>query len=723
MKNVELDQVTVAGELRDRLERSAENLLSWIGTKSFPSLEQDPQDYLWGTDFQGRWLDVMSRLARCVDVQRDELDRIAEVILNSQKPDGSFKSGDGLTTQFGHSRGLIGLIEYYRFSGDEKYLEAAKRLADRHALNFREFLADVPKTFFAATAIEGFVQLSEQCGQEKYLHMARDRIEAIKAQLPGPYSQGPMPDFGHAHSYLLTAYGILCYCTAIGDAADEKQAYLQPVIDLWHGMVEKAVWLSGGMPELLPNSIECDEPCASGDWLAVNLWLWKLTGEMKYLDAAERCLLNQLYFNQLPNGGFSSTCNIEQGFRGLEAWWCCSMHGPRSLCEAAQHIYTYDQDSIWVNLFMPATATVHVQQGTRVQIEQQTQYPRDGAITLHVNPDDAVTFSLKVRVPTWADASAVGVELNGGPANERCEDSLLVITHKWQRGDQVQVRFAMPMRVETDTKGLHEPGGASLQIDDQNTAAKRIGVFWGPLLLAVFRTSHGNDLVWVYRNGYNEVLDSGGMQGCERSCPEYVQIDGQSFNLNRSADAKGFGISALNAATQAVIEPQCVKLQWQRPLHPGADDIGNIETTVRVSAGLPVTLHYEQRLTINAGPDRPRTLTQALLAGVRFSTQQEQYHDSYHQIWRYEYPPVQVSGGDDGPFDVARDGDELANTGSYRMDNGVFRAQCGYSGDVIHGHAHGECWLEIFSGRDLVQVGGQGDPADKQEIVDTVEDV
>ena len=684
IKSVELEQVCVGGELGDRLERSASHLLSWIGTKSFPSLEQDPANYAWGADFQGRWLDAVSRLARCVDVQKDELDRMAAVILDWQKPCGSFNPGKTFPTMFGDARGLIGLVEYFCLSGDEKYLEAAKRLADRYPQVCREVYPDTsktPETFWASTVIEGLVRLWEQCKEDKYLRMAKDRIEAVKDQLSGPYSQGPMPDHGHSHSYLNSVHGILRYCVAISDLDTDKQAYMEPVIELWDALASNAMWMSGGIPELLPNSIECDEPCSTGDWLGISLWLWKLTGQVKYLDMAERSLLNHLYFNQLPSGGFSSTSNIEQGFRGLEAWWCCSMHGARSLCEAAQHIYGYDQDNIWVNLFMPSRVKIDVQQSKRVEIELETQYPRDGTVTIHVNPADEATFNLKVRVPSWIDSTAVTAQLNGDKANVRIDNGLLVISRKWSRGDKVSIGFPMPMRVETDVLGHHEHGGLPVEVDAHTTNAKRIAVFWGPLLLAVFRTGHGNDLVWVYRDGYNEILDSGGMQGTERSCPEYLRIDEKSFNVNRNADFKGFGVARSSVTTRVVIESECVRLQWQRPLADGSDDIGNIECSVQVFAGLPVKLQYDERVSINASQENPRTVTQAMLSGVRFSTNQEQYHDTYYQIWRYEYPPVQVSDSV-GPFSVPQDADELKNTGSYCMDNGVFRAECEYSGDV-----------------------------------------
>ena len=47
-----------------------------------------------------------------------------------------------------------------------------------------------------------------------------------------------------------------------------------------------------------------DEGCSESDWLRFNLQLWRFTGETRFLDMAERLLLNQYAANQCPNGGY-----------------------------------------------------------------------------------------------------------------------------------------------------------------------------------------------------------------------------------------------------------------------------------------------------------------------------------------------------------------------------------------------------------------------------------
>jgi DUF1680 family protein len=50
----------------------------------------------------------------------------------------------------------------------------------------------------------------------------------------------------------------------------------------------------GGVGEKFQVRSANDEGCSEADWLRLNLRLWKLTGETRFLDMAERLMLKQL---------------------------------------------------------------------------------------------------------------------------------------------------------------------------------------------------------------------------------------------------------------------------------------------------------------------------------------------------------------------------------------------------------------------------------------------
>ena len=69
------------------------------------------------------------------------------------------------------------------------------------------------------------------------------------------------------------------------------------------------------------------------------------------------------------------------------------------------------------------------------------------------------------------------------------------------------------------------------------------------------------------------------------------------------------------------------------------------------------------------------------MAGVRNSQKTEKYHDTYHRIWKYGYPPVQLGLGARG-FKVIKDGSRIDARERVVLDNGLFRVEAKVAGAV-----------------------------------------
>jgi hypothetical protein len=158
-------------------------------------------------------------------------------------------------------------------------------------------------------------------------------------------------------------------------------------------------------------------------------------------------------------------------------------------------------------------------------------------------------------------------------------------------------------------------------------------------------------------------------------------LNGVEYNVDRSVDTKGSG--GADACEPARIDEATERttLHWNHKLFRDHREIGRTEQAVSVYPGLPVVIDWHQRVVLTPGDESPLRITRMLLSGVRLSTKQQQYHDTYKQLWRYEYPEVQVSTGDEAGV-VPKHGREMAVTGRYRMENGIFEVSCEYEGDV-----------------------------------------
>jgi hypothetical protein len=117
-------------------------------------------------------------------------------------------------------------------------------------------------------------------------------------------------------------------------------------------------------------------------------------------------------------------------------------------------------DSLYVNLYAASEGAATVA-GTKVGLTQTTNYPWTGAIRLAVSPEKPAAFTLRVRIPGWAQgrpvpsdlyayetpaAAAWGVRVNGEKISAAPERGYLAIAREWRTGDVVELDFALPVQ-------------------------------------------------------------------------------------------------------------------------------------------------------------------------------------------------------------------------------------------------------------------------------------
>ena len=91
----------------------------------------------------------------------------------------------------------------------------------------------------------------------------------------------------------------------------------------------------------------------------------------------------------------------------------------------------------------PSQVDTVVNNGVRVRVNEETEYPFRGEVHLTVNPASNVEFPLVLRIPAWAEGSVITV--NGHAVEGVRAGEFHRLKRSWKRGDQVALRF--PMRV------------------------------------------------------------------------------------------------------------------------------------------------------------------------------------------------------------------------------------------------------------------------------------
>ena len=327
-------------DLDARIRRSIRHLNELNNAEMRMEFTHPNEFWHWGADYMGRWVASMGLLS--LYTREDYgVRQVVEELIGYQKADGSFGTytADPHDFQewFGMGRGLVGLLEYYSVHPDPRVLASAVRLGDYYIRDYPDTAECMYECY--SNGLEGIVGLARLTGEDRFLAPARQMAQTSVVFLGIRYSDEVAgngrrtPCAGQVHCQLSTARGLLDLYELTSD-----ETCLQAVLELHQYILDELLWVTGGIGFYYFRPEE-NETCADADWLRLNLHLWRLTGETRYMHLAERILLNQLFFNQADNGGFCYLRGL-QNRAGSVFDACCSHHGPRAFYDVLNNIYS-----------------------------------------------------------------------------------------------------------------------------------------------------------------------------------------------------------------------------------------------------------------------------------------------------------------------------------------------------------------------------------------------
>jgi DUF1680 family protein len=281
-----------------------------------------------------------------------------------------------------------------------------------------------------------------------------------------------------------------------------EQAYVDAMDRIWHDVVDKKLYLTGGIGSTssgeafglayeMPNMTAYNETCAA---IGNDYWnhrLFLLHADARYIDVMERTLYNGLLSGvSLDGKSFFYPNPLESaGQHQRSAWFgvaCCPGNVTRFLASVPGYVYAQQDETLFVNLFVASTAEVEMAGGRKVKLVQETRYPWDGGVRLTVSPDREGPFEVRLRIPGWARGEAVPSDLyrfadapgekptlrvNGQPMAITLEKGYARVQRRWKAGDVVELGLPMPVR-----RVVAHP---SVQADQGRVALQR-----GPLVYA-----------------------------------------------------------------------------------------------------------------------------------------------------------------------------------------------------------------------------------------------
>jgi hypothetical protein len=483
-------EVQVHGWLGARIDANITGRLDVVDTEPLlAGFEKKPGPHPWIGEHVGKWLHAAT-LAWAYSGDpglREKLDSVASRLIAAQEPDGYL--GTYLPAQrFGlypgadwdvwsHKYCMIGLMTYYRYTGNKAALRSAARAADLLLRTFpakKSILAAGTHEGMAATSVlEPMVKLYRLTGDSRYLGFCRYIVGAYD-EPGGPAIVRTLLEKGDvSHTANGKAYEMLSNMVGLCELerVTGDPRILRAVNNAWSDIVTNRLYVTGtssnhelfGSKHELPNGEDAHlgETCVTVTWIQLNIQLLRLTGEAKYADEIERSLYNHLTAAQNPRGDDWCYYTALEGHKHYDKGiTCCHSSGPRGLALAPTVAYLQSGPVLYVDTFETSNAKFSVG-SVDVQLDQEGDFPRKGHSTITVHTAGPAMFALKVRVPAWAAPLHIeGAVTTAGWAT--------LPSRRWSDGDRVEVSYNLSGRV--------------IAGDYMNYS--RAALAWGPFILA-----------------------------------------------------------------------------------------------------------------------------------------------------------------------------------------------------------------------------------------------
>ena len=338
---------------------------------------------------------------------------------------------------------------YFRLTGRESFLKVAERAAGYLKNMYEEAAAKGEvKTAVCPSHYMGLIELYRTTGKEEYLELARLSVrlrDSVKNGLDDNQDRIPLKTHrkivGHAVRSNYLYAGVADLFLETGD-----REYLTVLKSVWRHLTTKKLYITGGCGALyngaspygnfmhhqlvhqaygyeyqLPNVTAYNETCAN---LGLMFWAWRMFAiepKAEYMDIAERVMLNANFAGISLDGRRFFYENMLRRAKKLDyelIWgqerseyilsYCCPPNLARTIAETAEYAWAKDANGVWAGLYGDSRARFELENGAAFTLREETDYPWSGEIRFTVEKSNGVPFTLHLRIPGWVRSGSLG---------------------------------------------------------------------------------------------------------------------------------------------------------------------------------------------------------------------------------------------------------------------------------------------------------------------------
>ena len=207
----------------------------------------------------------------------------------------------------------------------------------------------------------------------------------------------------------------------------------------------------------LPNLTAHNETCAN---VGNVLWNWRmflLTGESKYSDIVELELYNSVLSGISMDGNkffYTNPLAVSKEYPYDLRWSggrqkyisksnCCPPNAVRTIAEVNDYMYSIGEKGLYINMYGGNKLNTRLHDGTKLKLEQTTNYPWDGKVTVTINETVAKPVNIYFRIPGWCKNYTLKIN-NILSKENKMESGYVIAGRHWKAGDKIELLLDMP---------------------------------------------------------------------------------------------------------------------------------------------------------------------------------------------------------------------------------------------------------------------------------------
>jgi len=434
-----------------------------------------------------------------------ELDHLIAIIGKAQNWDGYLSTQiqlndqiDPLTNRKYHEMYNAGHLMtaaciHHRVTGKDNFLNIAIKNADYLYHEFSSNPKRLRRFGFNQTQIMGLVELYRTVGDKRYLDLASLFINnrgkspvvidrTVRDNFIGDMVQERTPLREETEAVGHAVLALYYYAGATDLYAETgEQALIEALDRLWNSVTEKKMYITGacgqthhGMSShqdaihegfidnyMMPNLTAYNETCANICNAMFSYRMLGIHGEAKYADIMELVMFNSALSGISVDGKnyfYANPLRMINGARDYKSTesavrepyldcFCCPPNLVRTIAKLSGWAYSLTENGLAVNMYGGNHLKTQLLNGEEIELNQESQYPWDGAVKISVEKCQKKPFAIALRIPGWAEGSTITI--NGEKyLTPIVADTYVQLDRKWKKGDVIN--FIMPMKVKRE---------------------------------------------------------------------------------------------------------------------------------------------------------------------------------------------------------------------------------------------------------------------------------